>query len=353
MSDRKLRIVVTVDPEIPVPPLYYGGIERIVYMLVYGLAKQGHDVHLFANHGSSVPARVIPYKGGSSASFADTLANAVQISNYIRDIKKVDIVHSFSRLAYLTFIMKSSIPKIQSYQRSITPRSIRLAIWLGGKNITFTACSRYCASTANFMGANWVIIPNGVQIDKYDFNPRVDDDAPLVFLSRIERTKGVHTAIEVAEKTGRYLIIAGNYAQEGRERSYFDKEVLAHCDGKKIRYIGPIDDVGKNELLGKACALIFPIEWDEPFGIVMVEALACGTPVIAFNRGATSEVIKNGVNGFICNTKEEMCDMVYRVKDINRKTCRETAEEKFSQDIIVGEYLKLYERLISKSRNEN
>jgi glycosyltransferase involved in cell wall biosynthesis len=245
--------------------------------------------------------------------------------------------------------MKSSIPKIQSYQRYITPRSIRLALWLGGKNITFTACSRYCAGTADFMGGEWVIIPNGVQLEKYQFNPGVADDAPLVFLSRIERTKGVHTAIEVAEKSGRQLIIAGNHAQAGKDYAYFRNEVLPHCDGKIISYIGPIDDLGKNELLGRACALIFPIEWDEPFGIVMVEALACGTPVIAFNRGAVPEVIQNGVNGFICSNKEDMLEMVRRIKDISRKTCRETAEKKFSQDVIVGEYLRLYEKLANKA----
>lgn len=174
-------------------------------------------------------------------------------------------------------------------------------------------------------------------------------DAPLVFLGRVEWGKGVHTAIAVAKETARPLIIAGNYDPQGKGYDYFNQEVLPHCDGKIIRYIGGVDDLGKNELLGKAAALIFPTEWDEPFGIVMAEALACGTPVISFNKGAAREVIQDGVNGFICGNKEEMFTAVGRLKDINRRACREIAEKQFSQDVIVEQYLELYERLISKS----
>ena len=269
---KKLRIVITVDPEIPVPPVYYGGIERIVYMLISALSRQGHEVHLFANPDSKVPAKVIPYIGRHSSSLFDTLRNALQIKNYLQKLKKVDIVHSFARLGYLFFIMKSSLPKIQSYQRHITPRSIGLANWLAGKNITFTACSRYCAGTADFMGGKWQIIPNGVNLEQYDFNPQVSTDAPLVFLGRITRIKGVHTAIKVARKTNRRLLIAGNHAQSGSDYAYFRNEVLPHCDQKLIEYIGPVDDTGKNKLLSTAQALLFPVEWHEPFGIVMVEA---------------------------------------------------------------------------------
>lgn len=348
MSNRKLRIVFTVDPEIPVPPLYYGGIERIVYMLVCGLADKGHEVHLFAHPESKVPAKVIPYIGKRSGYFVDTLRNALQIKNYIRGIKKVDIVHSFSRLAYLGFIMKSSIPKVQSYQRHITPGSIRLGILLAGKTITFTACSKYCASTADFAGGKWEVIPNGVSVEKYKFNPSVSLDAPLVFLGRIERIKGVHTAISVAKKTNRRLVIAGNHAQSGKDYEYFQNEVLACCDQKLIEYIGPVDDAQKKELLSSAAALLFPIEWDEPFGIVMIEALACGTPVIAFSRGSVSEVIKHKITGFICNSLAGMIEAVGMISLVDRVKCRQDTEERFSNKVIVEEYLRLYYSCIQK-----
>ena len=148
--NKKLRILMTVDPEIPVPPPYYGGIERIVYMLVCALKERGHDLHLFAGQGSKVPVSFIPYEGKSSKSYMDTIKNALQIRKYVNQLRHVDIVHSFGRLAYLLPLMKLRFPKIQSYQRYITPRSVRWGNRLAGKSLTFVACSRSCARTANF-----------------------------------------------------------------------------------------------------------------------------------------------------------------------------------------------------------
>ena len=346
MPDRKLRIVITVDPEIPVPPRYYGGIERIVDMLVSGLVKRGEEVHLFCHPESKTPAKIIPYRGRQSGSLKDTIRNAWQIKNYIKKIGGVDVVHSFSRLAYLLFILRSPLPKIQSYQRYITPRSVYLGMLVAGETIAFTSCSKFCASTADFMGGRWRVIPNGVVMSKYEFVPVVPANAPLMFLGRIERCKGPHIAIFVAQKTGRQLVIAGNHAERGKEYDYFKQEILPFCDGKQIKYVGAVDDSQKNELLGGAAALLFPIEWGEPFGIVMIEALACGTPVIAFNRGSSAEIVQDGVNGFVCNSREDMTGAVRKIEAIDRKACRRIAEERFSADVVVEEYLNLYQRLV-------
>ena len=332
------------------PPLYYGGIERIVDILARGLVDAGCAVRIFANRKSCVPVEVIPYKGRKSSPIADTLRNALQIKSYIRKTKNIDIIHSFGRLAYLSFMMKSPIPKIQSYQRHITPRSIFLARWLAANNITFTACSKFCAGTASFMGGEWRVIPNGVNLEKYKFSRSVSADAPLVFLGRIERIKGVHTAINIAKKTKRRLLIAGNHAKSGRDFEYFRNEVLAHCDQKLISYVGEVDDTQKSELLSTALALVFPIEWDEPFGIVMVEALACGTPVIAFSRGAVSEVIKHKVTGFICNSPAEMIEAVEMIPMIERDNCRRDAQERFSDEVITAAYLELYHYCLKKNK---
>lgn len=348
MSNRKLRIIITVDPEIPVPPQYYGGIERIVDMLICGLVQRGQEIHLFCHPESKVPAKIIPYQGKHSGSLKDSILNALQIKNYIKKIGGVDIIHSFSRLAYLLFLMKSPIMKIQSYQRYITPRSVYLGTLLAGKTLTFTSCSRYGVSTADFISGRWVIIPNGVSLSKYEFVPTVPDDAPLVFLGRIERFKGAHTAIEVAKKTGRNLIIAGNYISFGEEYEYFTKEILPFCDEKLIKYIGEVNDIQKNELLGNASALLFPIEWGEPFGIVLVEALACGTPVIAFNRGAVAEIIRHKVTGFICNSINDMIEAVRQVPYIERVNCRRQTEENFSDKVIIDKYEELYYSCIRK-----
>lgn len=339
MKDKKLNIVITVDPEIPVPPIYYGGIERIVDMLVRGLSERGHSVTLFAHADSKVPATLIPWQGKNSSSTKDTLDNSWQLKKYLQETKNVDIIHSFSRLAYLAWVMRTGIPKIQSYQRFITPRSVRLGEILARRSLTFCACSRYCALTAGVKGSAVVVIYNGVQIGKYDFVPHLSEDAPLVYLGRIEPIKGVHTAIAVALKAGRRLIIAGNYT--GHD-DYFKKKILPYCDSNKIVYAGEVDDKEKNILLGSAAALLLPVEWDEPFGIVMVEALACGTPVVAFNRGAVSEVVESGKTGFVCETEGQMVEAVCNIRSIERCRCRDHAEKCFSDKVIVDKYEQLY-----------
>lgn len=339
---RKLRIAMTVDPEIPVPPTLYGGIERIVDMLVRELQRRGHEVHLFANPQSTASPNLAPYPAASSPSLRDTLTNMKHVMSYIRQNGPFDLAHSFARLAYLLPLMPTSIPKIQSYQRFISPRSVRLGIALSHGSLMFTSCSAANAAPVQNIGAKWSIIHNGVETSKYDFVSNVLQDAPLVFLGRVERIKGAHIAIEAAHKTGRRLIIAGNHATSGDEADYFTNEILPQCDGEQITYLGPVDDLQKNELLGKAAAMLFPIGWDEPFGIVMVEALACGTPVIAFNRGSVPEVLEDAKTGFICTTIDQMTYGIENIGQIDRKACRDNFEIRFSEKVITDAYEELY-----------
>lgn len=345
---RKLKIVMTVDPEIPVPPFQYGGIERIVHLLVGQLMIRGHEIHLFCNQNSTTPATLIPYKAFRSRSFLDTARNALAIGNYLRKKWPFDIIHSFGRLAYLLPVMNFPIPKVQSYQRHVTPRSVKWGRLVFGRRLAFAACSRYCALTSGSDIKAWTIIPNGVQIETYQFSPNVAQDAPFVFLGRIEHIKGVHHAIQVAKRTGKKLIIAGNHSESGPHYDYFKKEVVPHCDGEQIQYVGPVDDAQKNVLLGSASALLFPIEWGEPFGIVMVEALACGTPVIAFRKGAVPEVISHGETGFICDSFEQFVDATHHISSINRLKCRQSAEEYFSDRVIADLYETLYYSLVKR-----
>jgi glycosyltransferase involved in cell wall biosynthesis len=339
-----MRIVLTVDPEIPVPPRLYGGIERIVDMLARGLGRRGHDVHLFAHPQSKSPvARLIPYRGRRSGSWTDTLRNAADLYRYVRRLGRVHVVHSFSRLAYLLALRDLRLPMVQSYQRAITPRSVRWGARWGGSFLTFTACSRFLVDQVRHLGGRWRVIHNGVPLDRFSFRPRVPGDAPLVFLGRVERIKGPREAIEVARRTGRSLLIAGNAATSGPESEYFQREILPRCDGVRIRYVGPLDDPGKEELLGRAAAMLFPVDVDEGFGIVIAESLACGTPVIAFSRGGVPEAIDPGRTGFLCSSVEEMARAVTDLGRIDRSRCRRAAEERFSSDVIVSQYEALYE----------
>ena len=341
-----MRIALTVDPEIPVPPLQYGGIERIVDMLARGLVNRGHNVALFANPDSISAGSLTAWPGGSSVSLIDSLRNAATLTRAISG-GRFDIVHSFSRIGYLTPILPIAVPKIMSYQRAISPRSVRLGHILSRGTLSFTAISRWMMRPVSHIG-HWRMIPNGVPLERYTFRQEVGADAPLVFLGRIEEIKGPHLAIEIARRTGRRLIIAGNIPQD--KQAWARTHVLAHTDGDRIRYVGPVDDVQKNVLLGDAYAFLMPILWEEPFGIVMAEALACGTPVLGLNRGAVPEVVMDGISGYVRNDIDGLVAAADNVGQLSRVGCRAHVEAHFAADPIVSAYEAFYMSEIQRVR---
>jgi glycosyltransferase involved in cell wall biosynthesis len=184
------------------------------------------------------------------------------------------------------------------------------------------------------------VIPNAVPIDRYQFAPAVAADAPLVFLGRIEPIKGPEIAVDIARRAGRRLVIAGNVPDAYRR--FFDDAIAPCVDGRQISYVGPVDDAAKNALLGTAAALLMPIQWDEPFGIVMAEALACGTPVVGLARGSVPEVVDDGVTGFVGATVEDLAAAVAKLDAIDRAACRRAAEERYSDAVVVSHYEALY-----------
>jgi len=214
--------------------------------------------------------------------------------------------------------------------------------------LTFTACSKACIKDVKYIG-DWKIIYNGILMNKYEYSPVADKDSYLVFLGRINRIKGLHTAISVARAAKKRLIIAGNVDVNIEDGKYFKEEIEPMINGKDVKYIGPVDDYQKSELLGGAQALLFPIEWDEPFGLVMIEALACGTPVIAFDKGAVREIIEDRVTGFVCSNVQQMIEAVKDIGSIDRVKCRQSVERRFSDDVIVKEYNDLYYSVISNA----
>jgi glycosyltransferase involved in cell wall biosynthesis len=343
-GEGRLRIALTADPELAVPPRLYGGIERIVDMLARTLVADGHDVTLFANATSTCPVRLVPWRGASSGSASATLRNAITLGRHVV-ASKPDIVHSFSRLAYMTPILPLPIPKLMSYQRDISARTTALARRVSRGSLAFSAASRDMIAGAMLAG-DWTVVPNGVVLGTYAARGAVAADAPLMFLGRMEPIKGPDLAIAAARGAGLDLVLAGNIADE--HRPWFEAEVAPHIDGDRVRYVGPVDDAGKNALLGQARALLMPIRWDEPFGIVMIEAMACGTPVIGFRRGAVPEVLETGVTGFVVDTLEEMIAAIARVHEIDRAACRARVERRYSERAVADGYLALYRKLIGR-----
>jgi glycosyltransferase involved in cell wall biosynthesis len=341
-----LRIALIADPYLPVPPTTYGGIERVIAMLVSGLVGRGHRVTLFAAPGSVVDCELVTYGAPPHFSLVARLRELLQVASGLAlRARGFDVVHSFGRLAALLPILGRPLPKLQSYQREITRRSIERGVRWSGGSLLFTSCSTSLRRGVSDLG-RWETVYNGAPAERFHFAPRVADDAPLVFLGRVERIKGAHTAIEVARLANRRLLIAGNIPDG--HRAYFEAEIAPHVDGDRVRYAGPVDDAEKDRLLGQAAALLMPVEWEEPFGIVMAEALACGTPVIGLARGAVPEVVESGSSGFVCRSLAEMVEAVGSVNSIDRRACRDRYESEFSDDAIVDAYERLYVREVAR-----
>lgn len=340
-----MRIIITADPELPVPPQLYGGIERIVDQLVSGLQIRGHTVGLVAHPDSTSPAeQLFPWWARRSQNKFDALQNTITLWSAVQKFQP-DLIHSFSRILYLLPLLHSRLPKVMSYQRYPSRRTTSWGTKLARGSLTFTGCSDYICRIGEAAGGVWQTIHNCVELDSYTFQPTVADDAPLVFLSRIERIKGAHTAIAAASIAGRRLLIAGNQVNTDEGKRYWQEEIAPHVGKDGIEYVGAVNDAQKNELLGQAAAMIVPIEWDEPFGIVFAEALACGTPIISCHRGALPEIVRQGVDGYLVNNLEEACVAIEHLSNINRFNCRQRAEQCFSAEIIIDQYDKFYKSL--------
>lgn len=340
-----LHVALTVDPYFPVPPRGYGGFERVVDVLVRGLVARGHRVTMIGHADSQVPARLIPYGAPPHWGVGPRSKELWQVaSNLVRLAPSVDIVHSFGRLAALLPILPlRRLPKVQSYGREIPWRGVRRASWLAGQSLVLTGCSTSLYQYGLRPTDNrWVTIYNPVEVERYSATAAVADNAPLVFLGRVERIKGTHSAIAIARRTGRKLVIAGN----APDRAYFEQEVAPHL-GPDISYVGEVDDLQKNALLRQAAAFLMPIEWEEPFGIVMIEAMACGTPVIAFDRGSVREVVQPGETGCIVRDVEGAVAAVPLVASIDRRRVRAICEARFRGDVIVDDYVRLYQEMVA------
>lgn len=342
-----MRLLLTCDPLIPVPPVGYGGIERIVDSLIRFYRAAGHEVALLAHADSTAPVDAnFTWVDSRIAGAAATLRNALALRRAVRAFRP-DVVHSFSRLGYLLPTLATRQPVVMSYQRHTGGRQLAFAARLGGRTLRFTGCSEFICGMGRPQGGEWIAVPNFVELEKFTFVSQVPGDAPLVFLSRVDDIKGPDLAIAIARRAGRRLLIAGNHATSGPQADFFHREVEPHLGRDGVEWIGEVDDVRKNELLGRAAAMIVPIRWNEPFGIVFPEALACGTPVITCARGALPEIVQPGRTGYFITDIDDGVDAVRRLGELDRSACRRDVENRFSLDRVAPRYLEVYRSLRS------
>ncbi len=351
-----MKILFTADPELPVPPLLYGGVQRLVGTLIELLRQKGYTIGLVAHCDSmAVVDYWRPFPVSQSQGKRAVLWNSLALTRAVQEFKP-DVVHSFSRLMYMLPFMMLPIPKIMCYGRLPTPQPVKLSVKLAGKSLVFGACSQHIGAAGALAAGDWRVIYNFVELETYTFVPAVSADAPLVFLSRIEPIKGAHTAIAIAKACGRRLLIAGNYSTKGAEGDYWENQIKPQLGKDGIEYVGTVNDQQKNALLGSAAAMVVPIEWEEPFGIVFAESLACGTPVISCRRGAVPEIVRHGVDGFVLDPAGDVVrqgvEAVQGLDQINRANCRQRVEMNFAADVILSQYIALYQELVGVSSGQ-
>jgi glycosyltransferase involved in cell wall biosynthesis len=327
-----------------VPPKYYGGTERVVSYLTEELVRQGHHVTLFASGDSVTQAQLVPSCPHSlrlDKQCVDQLAHhIVLLEQVFRQANAFDLIHFHIDYLHFPLSARQHIPHVTTLHGRLDIPDL-VPVYEMFPTMPMTSISE--AQRAPLSWLNWQgTVYHGLPEDLYTFR-----DTPgtyLAFLGRISPEKGVDHAITIAQRAGMPLKIAAKVDQADSE--YFRKVVQPLLDDPQVQYVGEVGEGHKDDFLGQAYALLFPIEWPEPFGLVMIEALACGTPVIAYRRGAVPEVLEDGVTGYIVDGIEDAVQAVAQVSAISRTRCREVFEKRFSASRMARDYLRIYRRLL-------
>jgi len=346
---RSLRIALLAPPWIPVPPTGYGGVESVVGLLADALHEAGHEVTLLAGPGSRSRARVVRVLDrlhgseiGASVVEADHVGRAFEhVERAADEGRPFDVVHDHSGWVALAMADRLPVPVLHTVHGSFDDVASRFYGHHGGK-AAIACISRAQAATRPDGVEVAAVVPNPIDVDAWPAAASKGDH--LLWIGRFAPEKGAHRAIRVARATGRRLLLAGP-VQPGQER-YFAEAIEPHLDGDRIRYVGEVGGERKRRLFAEAAALLMPITWPEPFGMVMVEALAAGTPVVAFAQGAAPEIVEPGRNGLLVGGEDEMAAAVADVAELDPAQCRASARERFAPERVAAAYELAYRDLL-------
>ncbi len=327
----------------PVPPELYGGTERVVSTLTEELVRRGHDVTLFASGDSQTAARLVavtPQALRLGDEDADpNLHVMLELGMVLDRASEFDVIHSHVDYFALPFTRLVSTPIVSTLHGRLDLPDLRMAFerYNDAPLVSISDDQR-----GPIPGANWVAtVYNGLDMERFTFNPEGGDY--FAFVGRICPEKNIEGAIEVARRTGIPLRIAAKIDPVDAE--YHETVIKPLIDGGLVEYLGELGDEDKDKLLGSALALLFPVDWPEPFGLAMTEAMACGTPVLALRRGSVPEVVEDGVTGFVRDSLDELVDVAGELSRLSRQACRDWVDQHFSAAVMANGYEDVYESL--------
>jgi glycosyltransferase involved in cell wall biosynthesis len=326
-----------------VPPLLYGGTERVVAHLTDALVDLGHEVTLFASADAQTKARLVPVRDQAirldpALLKSDLAAHLTQLAEVRRRADQFDVIHFHTDMMHFPFFDGMAAKTVTTLHGRLDLKDLAGVYQRWSK---FPLVSISDDQRRPLASANWAAtVHHGMPADLYDFQPK--GDGYLAFLGRISPEKRPDRAIAIARRLGMKLRIAAKV--DDADEIYFEEKIEPLLHDPLIEFIGEIGDRQKSAFLGGAEALLFPIDWPEPFGLVMIEAMACGTPVIAYDCGSVPEVVEDGLTGFIVHSEDEAVDAVRRLSTLDRRIIRRRFEERFSATAMARRYLDLYAR---------
>ena len=333
-----------------VPPKYYGGTERVVSYLTEELVRQGHEVTLFASGDSETNARLVAASRRSlrlDKHCIDQLAHhIVMLERVFQQAPEFDIVHFHVDYLHFSMSRRQQITHVTTLHGRLDVPDL-FPLYQEFRDMPVISISNVQREPLPW--ANWqATVYHGLPADLYQF--RAQPGSYLAFLGRISPEKRVDRAIEIAKRVQIPLKIAAKVDRV--DKKYFKSTIEPLLCHSLVEVVGEISDREKDEFLGNAYALLLPIDWPEPFGLVMIEAMACGTPVIAYSGGAVPEIMEEGHTGFIVEELEGAVEAARRIPKLSRKRCREVFEERFTVTRMANDYVRAYERLINRKRDE-
>jgi glycosyltransferase involved in cell wall biosynthesis len=321
------------------PPRKYGPWENIVSLLTEGLVDHGIDVTLFATADSKTRGNLVsvcPRGYEEDPEILPKVWECLHISEVFDRGEQFDIIHNHFDYLPLTYTGMTTTPTVTTIHGFSSPKILPVYKKYNKKTFYVAISNADKCPELDYIAT----IHHGIDLHQFTFRP--DHGKYLLFFGRIHPDKGTKECIDVAKKTGMKLIIAGII----QDREYFDLQVKPHLDDDRITYAGSVGPEKRDKLLGSAYALLHPINFDEPFGLSVVEAMACGTPVIAFRHGSMTEIISNCTTGFLVQDLDDMAGAVNKIKQLDRFQCRKWIKERFSADRMVQDYIRVYEKII-------